>query len=83
MEPGALPRGKAGLDGRSRRVGAADRRLAAGGVLSGADVRADGRVEPPLLTSGDDLAKIGSFLKGRVAYTAADVIDYLLSGVDG
>lgn len=48
-----------------------------------AQVRADGRVEPPLLTSGDDLAKIGSFLKGRAAYTAADVIDYLLSGVDG
>jgi nitronate monooxygenase len=48
-----------------------------------AQVRADGRVEPPLLTSGDDLVLIGRFLKGRAAFTAADVIDYLLSGVDG
>ena len=48
-----------------------------------AQVRPGGRVEPPLLTSGDDLATIGSFLMGRTTYTAADVIDYLLSGVDG
>jgi NAD(P)H-dependent flavin oxidoreductase YrpB (nitropropane dioxygenase family) len=45
-------------------------------------VRAGGRVEPPLLTSGDDLTSIGRFLKGRTTYTAADVLDYLLSGVD-
>jgi NAD(P)H-dependent flavin oxidoreductase YrpB (nitropropane dioxygenase family) len=45
-------------------------------------VRAGGRVEPPLLTSGDDLTNIGRFLKGRTTYTAADVLDYLLSGVD-
>jgi nitronate monooxygenase len=48
-----------------------------------AQARAGGRMEPPLLTSGDDLPKLGSFLKGRTAYTAAEVIDYLLSGVDG
>jgi NAD(P)H-dependent flavin oxidoreductase YrpB (nitropropane dioxygenase family) len=48
-----------------------------------AQVRADGRMEPPLLTSGDDLAMIGGFLNGRTAYTASDVLDYLLSGVDG
>ncbi len=37
--------------------------------------------EPPLLTSGDDLATIAGFLDGRASYTASDVIDYLLSGV--
>jgi nitronate monooxygenase len=41
-------------------------------------VRADGRREPPLLTSGDDLAEIGGFLAGRAAYTADDVLDFLL-----
>jgi nitronate monooxygenase len=41
-------------------------------------VRADGRVEPPLLTSGDDLISIGRFLAGRTGYTADDVLDYLL-----
>ena len=30
-----------------------------------AQVRADGRVEPPLLTSGDDLVSIDGFLRGR------------------
>jgi NAD(P)H-dependent flavin oxidoreductase YrpB (nitropropane dioxygenase family) len=45
-------------------------------------VRAGGRLEPPLLTSGDDLTSIGSFLEGRASYTAADVLDYLLSGVE-
>ena len=43
-----------------------------------AQVRADGRREPPLLTSGDDLAEIGGFLAGRAAYTADDVLDFLL-----
>ncbi|NTU79824.1 MAG: nitronate monooxygenase [Chloroflexales bacterium] len=43
--------------------------------------RADGQNEPPLLTSGDDLRVIGTFLAGRTRYTAADVIDYLLAGV--
>ncbi|MES1259787.1 MAG: nitronate monooxygenase, partial [Gemmatimonadota bacterium] len=40
--------------------------------------RADGAVEPPILTSGDDLVQIGTFLDGRTSYAAADVIDYLL-----
>jgi hypothetical protein len=35
-------------------------------------------VEPPLLTSGDDLKLIGSYLDGRTSYSAADVIAYLL-----
>ncbi len=39
----------------------------------------DGTVEPPLLTSGDDLKNIATFLKGRSSYTAGDVLDYLLS----
>lgn len=34
--------------------------------------------EPPLLTSGDDLATIATFLRGRVSYSADEVIDYLL-----
>ena len=40
--------------------------------------RPDGSVEPPLLTSGDDLKSIGTFLAGRTRYTAADVVHYLL-----
>ena len=34
--------------------------------------------EPPLLTSGDDLASITTFLGDRTEYAADDVIDYLL-----
>lgn len=41
--------------------------------------RANGTVEPPIVTSGDDLTIIGGFLGGRTNYTAADVIAYLLS----
>ena len=40
--------------------------------------RDGGTEEPPLLTSGDDLLNIRTFLGARTAYTAADVIDYLL-----
>jgi len=39
----------------------------------------DGSVEPGLFTAGDDLRSLGRFLDGRTSYTAADVIDYLLS----
>lgn len=41
--------------------------------------REAGQSEPPLLTSGDDLLSIASFLAGRAHYSAADVIDYLLA----
>jgi NAD(P)H-dependent flavin oxidoreductase YrpB (nitropropane dioxygenase family) len=41
--------------------------------------RADGESEMPLLTSGDDLASLGVFLGDRESYSAAEVIDYLLS----
>lgn len=46
-----------------------------------AQVQKGGRVEPPLLTSGDDLEHLERFLATRpddTGYTAADVIDYLL-----
>lgn len=46
-------------------------------------VRAGGAVEPPLVTGGDDLASIATFLAGRSRYSAADVLDYLLPGGDG
>ena len=42
-------------------------------------VRNEGESEKPLLTSGDDLEMLGKFLDGRSSYTAADVLDYLLS----
>jgi nitronate monooxygenase len=35
-------------------------------------------VEPPLLTSGDDVLTIQSFLGGRERYSAEEVLDYLL-----
>ncbi len=44
-------------------------------------LRDGGAVELPLLTSGDDLQKIGEFTRGRLEYSACDVIDYLLSGL--
>ncbi|NIP80876.1 MAG: nitronate monooxygenase, partial [Gemmatimonadetes bacterium] len=40
-----------------------------------AQVRKDGSVERPILTSGDDLKNIDRFLDGRTRYTAADVLD--------
>ena len=43
-----------------------------------AQVRGGGMEEPPLLTSGDDLLSIQTFLGARTTYTASDVIDYLL-----
>jgi NAD(P)H-dependent flavin oxidoreductase YrpB (nitropropane dioxygenase family) len=42
-------------------------------------VRKDGDAELPLLTSGDQLMSLGSFLGRRESYSADDVIDYLLS----
>lgn len=41
--------------------------------------RSDGTVEAPLVTSGDDLLGMAGFLRGRTAYSAQDVIDYLLT----
>jgi nitronate monooxygenase len=45
-----------------------------------AQTRDDGALEPPLLTSGDDLIHIGAFLDGRTRYSVADVIAYLMAG---
>jgi len=43
-----------------------------------AQLRAES-VEPPLITSGDDLLRLPRFTRGRSSYSAADVIDYLLT----
>jgi NAD(P)H-dependent flavin oxidoreductase YrpB (nitropropane dioxygenase family) len=43
-------------------------------------VREGGAVEPPLLTSGDDVANLAAFLGGRTHYGAADVVRWLLGG---
>ena len=43
-----------------------------------AQLRKDGVVEQPLITSGDDLTSMAGFLDGRTRYTAADVVEYLL-----
>jgi nitronate monooxygenase len=46
--------------------------------------RADGSVEKPLITSGDELKNIRRFIGGdRSGYTAGEVIEYLLSGIQG
>lgn len=45
-------------------------------------VRAGGAVELPILTSGDDLRRIGEFTRGRTSYTALDVLQYLMDGLD-
>ena len=41
--------------------------------------RSGGEVERPLVTSGDDLLRLQSFLAGRTGYSASDVLDYLLA----
>jgi nitronate monooxygenase len=43
-------------------------------------VREGGIVEPPLLTSGDEVTNLATFLGGRTHYTAADVVRWLLGG---
>jgi len=43
-------------------------------------VRKDGFVEPPIITTGDDLVAAGQYIPaGKMTYTAKDVIDRLLS----
>ena len=52
------------------------------GNLGLGQVRPDGDVEKPFVTSGDVVAEIASFLKpGADSYSAADVIENLLSKV--
>jgi nitronate monooxygenase len=43
-------------------------------------VREGGAVEPPLLTSGDEVTSLAVFLGGRTHYAAADVVRWLLGG---
>ncbi len=40
-------------------------------------LRADGLVEQPLITTGDDLTRLPVLLRGRSRYSAADVLEYL------
>ena len=40
-------------------------------------VRDDGTMEQPIVTSGDDVLHLSRFLHGRAAYAAADVLAYL------
>jgi NAD(P)H-dependent flavin oxidoreductase YrpB (nitropropane dioxygenase family) len=40
--------------------------------------REDGEVEPPLVTSGNQLEAMGAFIGDRLEYGAQDVVDYLL-----
>jgi nitronate monooxygenase len=48
-----------------------------------AQIRKDGSVEPPLITVGDDLNTVAEFLApGRSSYSAADVVESLLSLTD-
>jgi nitronate monooxygenase len=42
-----------------------------------AQVREDGQLEPALITSGDDLMALNTFLRGRTSYTADEVLRYL------
>jgi nitronate monooxygenase len=45
-----------------------------------AQVRADGRIEPPLVTVGDDINTVARFLApGRDSYSAADVLSAILA----
>jgi NAD(P)H-dependent flavin oxidoreductase YrpB (nitropropane dioxygenase family) len=52
-------------------------------VIGQAQLRKDGSAEPPLLTSGDAVTELASVAHGRLSYTAADVLDYLLGGASG
>jgi NAD(P)H-dependent flavin oxidoreductase YrpB (nitropropane dioxygenase family) len=48
-------------------------------VIGQPQVRTSGAVEPPLITSGDDLAAMGQFLDGRTHYSAQAVLDWLVA----
>ncbi len=51
-------------------------------AIGQAQPRAAHTKEAPLITSGDDLVKIRTFLGGRTRYSAHDVLTYLLEGVN-
>jgi NAD(P)H-dependent flavin oxidoreductase YrpB (nitropropane dioxygenase family) len=57
------------------------RRCLCNGLLANvgrAQARGEGD-EPPLITNGDDLLRMTSFLNGRRRYSARDVVEYLLA----
>ena len=66
---------------------AAERRCLCNGLLATAghpQVQKDGTVEPPIVTSGDDLARLANLLPpGRDDYGADDVIRYLTGAAAG
>jgi len=60
-----------------------DRKCLCNGLLSTIGLgqrREGGAVEPPLLTSGDDVARLAEFLRGRTRYSAAEAVRWLLGG---
>lgn len=63
------------------------RRCLCNGLLATAgypQVQKDGTVEPPIVTSGDDLAHLAELLpEGRDDYSALDVIRYLSGDAAG
>ena len=65
---------------------AAGRKCLCNGLLANvgfAQIRKDGRVEPPLVTAGDDINTAADFLvEGRMSYSAVDVVERLLSRVE-
>ena len=75
------PAASLGREGR-RRADMEGRRCLCNALLANighGQVRKDGLLEKPLLTSGDDLVQIGRFLpQGASSYTAKDVLSKLL-----
>tara|TARA_R110002072_G_scaffold87148_3_gene196866 strand:+ start:1039 stop:2517 length:1479 start_codon:yes stop_codon:yes gene_type:complete len=63
------------------------RKCVCNGLMSNIDlgqIQQDGRLEKPLITSGDDVADVARFLKpGATSYTAMDVIEYLTRDIEG
>ncbi|MEO7363610.1 MAG: nitronate monooxygenase [Gemmatimonadaceae bacterium] len=60
-----------------------DRQCVCNGLVAAVGLpqqRLNGEVEPALVTSGNALLQIDTFLKSRTTYSAADVIEYLLGG---
>ncbi len=61
----------------------ADRKCLCNGLLATAGLgqtHANGDIEPPIMTAGDDVAHVARFLEpGKRSYSAADVLRYLLT----
>lgn len=60
-----------------------DRRCLCNGLFSTIGLgqrREDGAVEPPLVTSGDDVVRLREFLHGRTHYTAEEAVRFLRGG---